>query len=93
MGSVRTDLICPLCESKEFEDISPTQDNGIFGPGFSSWKLVDLWACTKCRIVVNPTKPVPQQKEPSLFEPLDMPTPLEVGEPLDVPRHDLGEGD
>ena len=47
---------CPLCLSEDIEDISTYESNGIFGPGYTSWKLSDFRCCKNCGIVFKPTK-------------------------------------
>jgi len=47
-------VICPLCKSDKLEDISPHSSNGIIGPGFRNWKIMDLRRCQICRIVISP---------------------------------------
>ena len=49
-------LCCPVCKSTEIKDMSPRKDNGIIGPGYASWKLVDLRACKKCGVVFTPVE-------------------------------------
>jgi ribosomal protein L37AE/L43A len=40
--------VCPKCSSTDVKDISPRKDNGIIGPGYKSWKIVDMWLCNQC---------------------------------------------
>ena len=47
---------CPACKSEKIDDISPRANNGIIGPGYSSWKLDDMRACQDCGIVFKPVK-------------------------------------
>lgn len=50
----KQNIPCPICGSHDIEDISPTQNNGILGPGYSASKLVDLRSCKSCHIVFYP---------------------------------------
>jgi len=47
-------VICPICKTDNLEDISPCQNNGIYGSGFASWKTMELRRCPNCKIVIKP---------------------------------------
>jgi uncharacterized Zn finger protein len=47
-------LYCPVCHTDDIRDISLRQNNGVYGPGFSSWKVIDLMACNQCGTVFTP---------------------------------------
>lgn len=51
---VEPGVICPICKTDKLEDISPRQNNGVFGSGFASWKIVELRKCPNCKIVIVP---------------------------------------
>jgi len=46
---------CPHCKSEKVEDNSMTQNNGIIGPGYSSWKVTNTRVCLDCGIIFIPT--------------------------------------
>jgi len=52
----KENLICPLCQSTDIQDESTYQNNGVCGPGYSSWKTSNLRSCKKCGIVFKPIK-------------------------------------
>jgi len=39
---------CPSCKSDKKERFERRNDNGIIGPGFSSWVVEAYWICKKC---------------------------------------------
>lgn len=40
---------CPHCKSnKNTELVEIRKDNGVFGPGFSSWIIDSYYVCKKC---------------------------------------------
>jgi len=42
---------CPLCKSKEKQNIKKTNSNGIIGPGHSSWVTEEYLVCGKCGVM------------------------------------------
>jgi len=48
--------ICPLCLSEDISDISKYESNGIFGPGYATWKISDFRCCNNCGIIFKPTQ-------------------------------------
>jgi hypothetical protein len=46
---------CPLCLSEDIEDISTYNSNGVYGPGFHSYKVSDFRCCKNCGIIFKPT--------------------------------------
>ena len=39
---------CPSCKSDKKERYEKREDNGIIGPGHSSWIVEAYWICKKC---------------------------------------------
>ena len=39
---------CPSCKSTSKEHIEKRNDNGIIGPGYSSWLVEEYFVCNKC---------------------------------------------
>jgi len=39
---------CPSCKSTSKDHIEKRNDNGIFGPGYSSWVVDEYYVCRKC---------------------------------------------
>jgi len=39
---------CPSCKSDKKERYEKREDNGIIGPGYSSWIVEAYWICKKC---------------------------------------------
>jgi transposase-like protein len=39
---------CPSCKSTKKEHKVKRSDNGIYGPGFSSWIVDEYYVCQKC---------------------------------------------
>jgi len=39
---------CPSCKSDKKERFERRDDNGIIGPGYSSWVVEAYWICKKC---------------------------------------------
>jgi len=39
---------CPSCKSTSKEHIEKRDDNGIIGPGYSSWIIDEYYVCKKC---------------------------------------------
>ena len=39
---------CPNCASEDIRDISEREDNGIIGPGYSSWVIREEYKCNFC---------------------------------------------
>jgi protein-arginine kinase activator protein McsA len=39
---------CPSCKSTSKDHIVKRDDNGIFGPGYSSWIIDEYFVCKKC---------------------------------------------
>jgi len=39
---------CPSCKSDKKERFERREDNGIIGPGYSSWIIEAYWICKKC---------------------------------------------
>lgn len=39
---------CPSCKSTSKDHIEKRNDNGIFGPGYSSWIVDEYYVCRKC---------------------------------------------
>jgi len=51
---LETQVICPICKTDKLEDISPRQNNSIYGSGFASWKMMELRRCPNCKIAIIP---------------------------------------
>lgn len=49
-------IVCPCCKSKEIEEGSVNQDNGICGPGFSSWNIFPHLFCLDCGVIFKNLK-------------------------------------
>ena len=47
-------LECPICKETELIDISIRDNNGVFGPGYNSWVVKEMYKCPKCKIVLQP---------------------------------------
>ncbi len=39
---------CPSCQSDKKDRFERREDNGIIGPGYSSWVVEAYWICTNC---------------------------------------------
>jgi hypothetical protein len=39
---------CPSCKSTSKDHIEKRNDNGIYGPGYSSWIVDEYYVCKKC---------------------------------------------
>jgi uncharacterized C2H2 Zn-finger protein len=39
---------CPSCKSTSKDHIEKRDDNGIYGPGYSSWIIDEYFVCKKC---------------------------------------------
>lgn len=39
---------CPSCKSTSKQHVEKRNDNGIFGPGYSSWIIDEYFVCKKC---------------------------------------------
>lgn len=39
---------CPSCKSTSKDHIEKRNDNGIFGPGYSSWLIDEYFVCREC---------------------------------------------
>ena len=39
---------CPSCKSTSKDHVVKRNDNGIFGPGYSSWIVDEYFVCKKC---------------------------------------------
>jgi len=39
---------CPACKSKDTYLYERRENNGIMGPGFSSWVIDSYWVCNEC---------------------------------------------
>lgn len=39
---------CPSCKSDKKERFETQENNGIIGPGYSSWVVEAYWICKKC---------------------------------------------
>lgn len=39
---------CPSCKSTSKNHVVKRNDNGIFGPGYSSWVVDEYFVCNKC---------------------------------------------
>ena len=39
---------CPSCQNTDKAHIVKRNDNGIFGPGYSSWVVDEYYVCNKC---------------------------------------------
>lgn len=55
-NSVKLPVICrcPCCKSENVVDSSTWSDNGIIGPGYSSWKTTDARSCKDCGVIFKP---------------------------------------
>ena len=47
---------CPLCKSENIKDNSTTANNGVFGSGYSSWKVTDSRNCEDCGMIFKPVQ-------------------------------------
>ena len=47
---------CPVCKSENIADNSMRENNGIYGSGFSSWKINETRVCNECGIMFVPVK-------------------------------------
>jgi len=47
---------CPVCKSENITDNSQRKSNGIYGSGFSSWKVTDTRICNECGVIFKPVK-------------------------------------
>lgn len=43
-----TDLQCPACKSTNKNHHEKRNDNGIIGPGYSSWIIEEYYVCKEC---------------------------------------------
>lgn len=50
-------LRCPLCKSEDIHKDEKRSNNGIIGPGFSSWVIASNCVCRNCGIMFQPVKP------------------------------------
>lgn len=39
---------CPSCKDNNKEHIVKTDNNGVFGPGYSSWIIDEYYVCKSC---------------------------------------------
>jgi C4-type Zn-finger protein len=42
---------CPSCKSTSKEHIQNCDNNGVIGPGYSSWVIDEYYVCNKCGIM------------------------------------------
>ena len=47
---------CPVCKSENTKENAKYQNNGIIGPGFSSWKVSSHFVCEDCGVMFQPVK-------------------------------------
>lgn len=45
---------CPACESEDTYLYERRENNGVMGPGYSSWVIESYWACDDCGIHFTP---------------------------------------
>ena len=50
----KLEIKCPLCKSDNIWDSSTYDNNGIMGPGYSSWKTTNNRCCNDCGIMFIP---------------------------------------
>lgn len=50
-------LCCPLCKSEDINKSERRENNGIIGPGYSSWVVSSNCICNNCGIMFQPIKP------------------------------------
>ena len=59
---------CPACKSSNKEHVAKRGDNGVYGPGFSSWLIDEYYYCTDCGVMykdLNKPKENPSEENPS----------------------------
>lgn len=49
-------LRCPVCNGTDIRDASTWKNNGILGPGYSSWKTSNTRCCNGCGVMFKPVK-------------------------------------
>lgn len=47
---------CPACESEDTYLHEKRENNGILGPGYSTWVVESYWVCDDCGIHFTPKK-------------------------------------
>ena len=47
---------CPVCQSTKKENITKTANNGIIGPGYSSWVTEEYLVCGNCGVMYKDLK-------------------------------------
>ena len=50
-------LMCPCCKSRNHKKVEKRQDNGVCGPGYSSWVVSSYYVCKDCGVMFqDPSK-------------------------------------
>lgn len=44
-------LSCPVCKSTKKYCVVKSDNNGVFGPGYSSWKTEEYLVCESCGVM------------------------------------------
>ena len=44
-------LVCPFCKSTDKEHVIKSENNGVYGPGYSSRLIDEYFVCKKCGIM------------------------------------------
>ena len=57
---------CPCCKSTEIDIMQQTRNNGVMGPGFSSWVVEENFVCNDCGVLfVTPSNKKSKKKKGS----------------------------
>ncbi len=57
---------CPCCKSTEIDIMQQTRNNGVMGPGFSSWVVAENFVCNDCGVLfVTPSNKKSKKKKGS----------------------------
>lgn len=59
---------CPCCKSTDIDLIQQTKNNGVMGPGFSSWVVSENFACNDCGVLFITPKNKNKSKKKSKKE-------------------------
>jgi transposase-like protein len=46
-----SNIKCPLCKSKNKNHVVKSENNGVMGPGYSSWETENYYVCLDCGIM------------------------------------------
>lgn len=51
-----SNIKCPVCKSTNKKHIVRSENNGVFGPGYSSWIVDDYFVCQNCGVMFKDIK-------------------------------------